>query len=121
MDLKNESKPNSLKTITESLKNFNWYEYLTLQKIVYQFITGFLSCVLGVSLINVLGAHLAWELFTNWDQGRAFLVKYLNRDFSDDKWETSLADNILFASGWLVANSICGKGSLQEQIVLKFK
>lgn len=98
--------------LLNGLRNYDWKSYLTASKIVYHFALGFVSCLLGAGLWGVLFAHLAWELFTNWEQGQQITQQYLGRNFSDHDWQTSVADNILFAIGWLLANYSCGNGNI---------
>ena len=92
----------------------NWRSYLTIQKIVYQFVIGFVSFMLGANLLTVLTFHLAWELFNNSTYGKNIAKTYLGKDLSDHFWGESLMDNILFVGGWVVGYYACGQAAISN-------
>lgn len=100
--------------LLNKLLDYDWKTYLTVSKIVYHFSLGFIGCLFGAGLWGILLAHLAWEIFTNWQEGRRLSLLYLGRDFGDHDWQTSVADNLLFAFGWILAYYSCGQGSLSR-------
>jgi len=91
---------------------FRFSTYLSWDKVLRHFVTGFISGWIGVNLLGVLIFHLVWEIAQNTEYVRSIYFRIYGRDPANCSWQETMMDNVLFTTGWILAYLAIAQGLL---------